>query len=245
MSAALLTELNAFRVAAGLAPLKTWKKSRNEPELEIYREDARREAMSTSFEVDPAPTFDLTDNEFHAAMILVNDCLAGMGGQRPADLGHDEYTWIDIDSLVAHGWSKEEAAGTFSALSDKGVISEYEKGQMVLNTSAWRWLDTKWNENIALASTSKIRTNGAPKPVPAAKPAPAAKAAKVDMPTQNDIKRPRPGGLCADAWAMFDSLGRGVVIADALKKAQELKLNPNNIRTELCRWRKFNGISMK
>lgn len=33
----LLAELNAFRVAAGFAELKSWKKARNLPELEAFR----------------------------------------------------------------------------------------------------------------------------------------------------------------------------------------------------------------
>lgn len=266
MSAALLLELNTFRTAAGMQPLKSWKNQRNLAELEIFREDARREAAAAEaiadagdaddVVVEDVVTFDLTSNEFHAAMILVNDCLAGMGGQRPSDLENDEYTWVDAQSLIAHGWSAPEAAGTFSALVEKGVIYEADTNQMALATDAWRWLDTQWDANIELASMSKQRTEyvtnvaasaiaAATAAAQASKPAKAPKPAKVEMPTQHGIKRPRPGGLCAQAWDMFDRLGRGVVIADALAEAAKIGLNQNNIRTELCRWRKFNAISMK
>ena len=37
--------------------------------------------------------FNLTEAEFAVARILVGICLDGMGGSRPSDLEHDEYTW--------------------------------------------------------------------------------------------------------------------------------------------------------
>lgn len=60
----------------------------------------------------------------------------------------------------------------------------------------------------------------------------------------NGIIRPRRGTLADEAWTLFDELGRNFPVAIALKAAQERKLNPNNIRTELCRWRRFHGIRM-
>lgn len=90
--------------------------------------------------------FALTHNEIRAAFILVSSCLAGMGGNRPGNLEDDEYTWIDIQDLMAKGYSRHEAAGTFSSLDSKGVISEYDKNEWILNTKAWQWLDTVWDE---------------------------------------------------------------------------------------------------
>lgn len=87
----------------------------------------------------------LTANELKAAMVLVTKCLGGMGGSRPADLGGDEYTWVDAKMLMAHGWNKNEAAGTFGALMEKGWVSEYDKKEWVLETEAWQHLDTLWD----------------------------------------------------------------------------------------------------
>lgn len=94
-------------------------------------------------------TFDLTANELKAALIFVRECLNNMGGKRPADLEHDEFTWIGPSDLTSKGYSKEEAAGTMSALEKKGVISLYDfkKREWVLETAAWRWLDTVWDAN--------------------------------------------------------------------------------------------------
>lgn len=236
-----LEMLNTFRASEGLAPFAAWKVARHQPILDAYlaqqgdADEFEATADELAAQTVRVKSFDLTDNEFHAAMILVNECLHGMGGNRPSDLEDDEYTWVGADMLVSHGWSKEEAAGTFSALDAKGVIFEYEKNQMVLETAAWRWLDTVWDDNIALASASKAK---------AAKPAKATKAAatdKVTAPTSNGIKRPRAGGLCAQAWDLFDSMGPTATTKDAVTKGEALGLNANNIRIEICRWRKFNG----
>lgn len=92
---------------------------------------------------------DLTKNELHAAFLLVNECLAGMGGTRPADLEDDEYTWVWIDVLVKSGWNRHEAAGTFSSLDKKGFIHENGKEDSFLTTEAWKYLDTIWDEKHA------------------------------------------------------------------------------------------------
>lgn len=84
----------------------------------------------------------LTENETRAALILVKECLLGMGGKRPSDLAHDEYTWVDAKSLMSHGYSRYEAAGTFGALMDKGFVYQEDKTTWVLSTAAWQYLDT-------------------------------------------------------------------------------------------------------
>jgi hypothetical protein len=94
-------------------------------------------------------TFDLTANEMTAALILVRSCLKGMGGKRPGDLADDPFTWVAADDLVAAGFSRFEAAGTFSALAAKDVISEYDRNEWVLNDAAWLWLDTVWDAHQA------------------------------------------------------------------------------------------------
>lgn len=99
-------------------------------------------------------TFDLTTNELKAALVLVKSCLDGMGGSRPADLGNDEYTWVSAKDLMDAGWNKNEAAGTFGALMEKGLVSEYDRNEWALTTEAWKWLDTVWD-----AQTEPKETN--------------------------------------------------------------------------------------
>jgi hypothetical protein len=95
-------------------------------------------------------TFDLTTNETCAVLELLKCCLDNMGGKRPADLEHDELTWVEPSDLQDAGWSKHEAAGTFSSLIEKKVIAyngkkpDSKKNEYYITTSAWRWADTIW-----------------------------------------------------------------------------------------------------
>jgi hypothetical protein len=96
--------------------------------------------------------FNLTDNELKVAMILVQECLNGMGGSRPSDLEHDEYTWVEPSDLFSYGYSKNEAAGFWSSLNDKGFIAlDYDDSPYCcsdyVTTEGWRWLDTVWDVN--------------------------------------------------------------------------------------------------
>lgn len=97
-------------------------------------------------------TFDLTENELRAAMVLVADCLNDMGGKRPSDLEYDEYTWQWAWTLQQAGWSRFEAAGTYGSLVEKGFI-QLDVGDQrgspndCVTTEGWMWLDTVWDAN--------------------------------------------------------------------------------------------------
>jgi hypothetical protein len=75
----------------------------------------------------------------------------------------------------------------------------------------------------------------------------AAKPAKVQMPEQNGVRRPKPEGLCGKAWAEMDRLssvlGQPVPIATLLESTNKAGLNEGNVRAEYARWRKFNGVT--
>ena len=90
--------------------------------------------------------FNLTTTEEQAALVLVQSCLDGMGGQRPIDLDDDPFTWVWPDVLLDNGWTRHEAAGTWNALLDKGVIYQHDEKDYVLSDDAYRWLDTIWRE---------------------------------------------------------------------------------------------------
>jgi len=90
----------------------------------------------------------LTDNELKAALILVTSCLNGMGGERPSDLGYDEYTWVSAKDLMDEGYSAAEATGTFGALMAKGFVYEYDRNEWALATDAWKFLDTVWDAHV-------------------------------------------------------------------------------------------------
>ena len=91
-------------------------------------------------------SFSLTPNEERAALVLVQSCLDGMGGQRPIDLDDDPFTWVWPDVLIDNGWTRHETAGTWNALLDKGIIYEYDENDYVLSDDAYLWLDTIWKE---------------------------------------------------------------------------------------------------
>jgi len=207
--------------------------------------NARWYAKLNVTEEAPAPVvnFELTANELHAALVLVvNDCLHGMGGNRPIDLDSDPFTWVYADTLVNFGWSKESAAGTFAALQDKSVIQEYDKGQWIMMGDAYRYLDSIWSDDARALSVMKKAGSETVAPVaPAAKPV---KAGKKETVRKNGVRFPREGGLCWKAWMMFDELGANVDIKTALAEGAKRGFNDNNIRTELCCWRKFHGYTV-
>lgn len=89
-------------------------------------------------------TFDLTANELKAALVLVRECLSGMGGERPSDLDSDPYTWCDAKTLIDAGWSKEAAAGTYGSLAEKGFINLDREGDCV-STAGYQFIDTVWD----------------------------------------------------------------------------------------------------
>lgn len=99
--------------------------------------------------------FDLTREETKVALLLVRGCLQAMGGKRPADLENDEFTWVMPQDLVKAGYTRFQAAGFFSSLSQKGIIAG-EFGTKIgdvcetyLTTEAWRFLDTVWENKQA------------------------------------------------------------------------------------------------
>lgn len=91
------------------------------------------------------PTFDLTKREKAVAIALVKICLDGMGGDRPSDLEHDEYTWVEPKDLVPLGYTLNEARGFFASLQVKGFVQDYDDGDWTVTTPGWRWVDTFWD----------------------------------------------------------------------------------------------------
>lgn len=234
--------LNKYLIADGKTKVNMWKVARHQPILDAYvaaeQFEATEEELSAQT-IRPVREFDLTENEFHAAMVLVvNDCLDGMGGSRPLDLDNDPYTWVYAETLVKFGWSKESAAGTFASLNEKGVI--YADGEeSTMSDAGYRWLDTKFDDAAEkLARTKKVTET----PVaPVAKSA-TKKVEKTETVRQNGVRFPKEGGLCWMAWKMFDEMGRDVTVKDAVIEAVKRGLNEGNVRTEICVWRKYHGI---
>src|SRR5687767_10550487 len=72
-----------------------------------------------------------------------------------------------------------------------------------------------------------------------AKAAEKAKVTTNDQPVQNDVRRPKAGTKCGQAWSVFDSisaeLGAPAPIGPSLEKTRALGLNDGNVRAEYAR----------
>lgn len=79
-----------------------------------------------------------------------------------------------------------------------------------------------------------------------AKVAKAAEREANRMPEQNGIRRPKADGLCGRVWGIADKLSmelkEPVAISDLLAECEKAEMNPNNVKAEYARWRKFNGV---
>jgi hypothetical protein len=106
--------------------------------------------------------FNFTQNEKLAALHLVNECLDGMGGERPIHLEDDKYTWTHVQVLTDNGWSKHEASGTYGALAEKNAL--YIETRYLNDDGAWkdtisddlyRWAESHWDEFVVNGKPSK------------------------------------------------------------------------------------------
>lgn len=72
------------------------------------------------------------------------------------------------------------------------------------------------------------------------------KPAKVVMPSQHGVTRPRPEGKCGLVWALADKLsaelGQPVPISVLSKETAAAGLNDATTRTQYARWKTFNGV---
>ena len=100
--------------------------------------------------------YNFTPNEKLAALHLVDECLDGMGGDRPMDLEDDPFTWCHPEVLTSMGWSKHEAAGTYGALAEKGALYiekdvSYHDGAWtdIISDDLYEWAESHWDEFVA------------------------------------------------------------------------------------------------
>ena len=108
--------------------------------------------------------YNFTENEKLAALHLVDECLSGMGGDRPMDLEDDPFTWCHAEVLTYVGWSKHEAAGTYGALAEKGAIhiekdvSYHEEGSWMdtISHNLYEWAESHWDEFVYYGKPTKL-----------------------------------------------------------------------------------------
>ena len=131
-------------------------------------------------------------------------------------------------SMTMFDFSKDYA-------SRKGLVAALRKAEVDLETVTLGQFgeggkDARW--------AAKLNHVEVPAPV-----APVKKG-KSETVRQNGVRFPRVGGLCHQAWMMFDELGQNVDIKTALAEGAKRGFNDNNVRTELCCWRKFYGYAV-
>jgi hypothetical protein len=69
-----------------------------------------------------------------------------------------------------------------------------------------------------------------------------ADAVTARAPEQNGIKSPKRAGFISMAWDLFDSAESYIYNAQCDEIAERTGLNAENLRIELRRWKRFNGI---
>lgn len=89
-----------------------------------------------------------------------------------------------------------------------------------------------------------------PASAPVSAPAPVELSGRTapERETRNGVKRPAPGGLCAQVWDFCDHVarteGEGAVTAAVIKQAAEDKgLNQSNASIEMYQWKRFMGLT--
>jgi hypothetical protein len=97
-------------------------------------------------------TFDLTANELKAALVLVRECLNGMGGQRPSDLDNDPYTWCDAQTLINAGWSRRRLPAHTVRWLTRAFIFLDREGDTV-STAGYQFIDTIWDAQTETKET--------------------------------------------------------------------------------------------
>jgi hypothetical protein len=150
---------------------------------------------------------------------------------------------------IAADKATDEAAKAEKAAADKAV-KDAEKAAKAATAAAAKEAKTKEKADAKAAKDLEKETaKKAKEDEKAAKLAAkeAAKPAKVQMPEQNGVRRPKPEGLCGQAWTLADDLsrqlGQPVPIANLLEASKVKGLNEGNVRAEYARWRKFNGVT--
>ena len=78
----------------------------------------------------------ITENQTAAMTALIKSCLRNMGGKNLASLQCDPFTWVHADDLIAAGWERKQAEGTFGSLVAAGLVFEADWNEFAL-TDDW------------------------------------------------------------------------------------------------------------
>jgi len=122
----LAAEYNKFAVELGLPTIKKFAdKTKGQARLTAIQAQYVEEVA----ELQPAqaPVIELTNKEMFALRHIVANALENIGGETPADLLDDNYSWFDAEDLANRAViTVNQAKGLIASLTVKGLVGAEE-----------------------------------------------------------------------------------------------------------------------
>jgi uncharacterized membrane protein YqiK len=149
----------------------------------------------------------------------------------------------------------QEVAAAAQAKTDAKAAADAEKARVKAEKDAVKAAakaeaekgraEAKAKKDAEAAAAKALKEQAAAEKAAAA----AAKAetkVKVEMPSKNGVRRPKPDGACGKVWQLADELskelGQPVPIAQLSKATQAAGLNDATTRTQYALWKTFNSV---
>lgn len=148
----------------------------------------------------------------------------------------------EADKLQKKQLKEAEVAQAKAKKAEEAAAKKAEKEEQAIALAAKKAADKE-------AAAAKRKQDAEAKVAAKAQAKEDAKKAKDEarMPSQNDIRMPKPGTDCGKAWAVFTSVsdknGAPASIGESMELAKAEGINEATIRTQYARWRKFHGVS--
>lgn len=109
--------------------------------------------------------YNFTPNEHLACLHLVDDCVSAICANRPIQLEDNPFTWCHVSVLRDAGWTREQAAGTYGSLAEKGAITLFSIEQIdnedplnwqdYISHDLYKWAEGHWDDFIAKGKPRK------------------------------------------------------------------------------------------
>lgn len=142
----LAAEYNKFAVELGLPTIKKFAdKTKGQARLTAIQAQYVEEVA----ELQPAqaPAIELTNKEMFALRHIVANALENMGGQTPADLLDDNYSWFDAEDLANRAViTVNQAKGLIASLTVKGLVGADSDVNNYLTNEAINFAETNKEE---------------------------------------------------------------------------------------------------
>lgn len=159
-------------------------------------------------------------------------------------------TQEQIDAAAKAKAEKEAAAAKAKAEKEAAAAKAKEEKAAAKAAAEEARAKAKAEKDAATAKAKEEKAEAARLKAEAKAKAAAEKAAaapaKVAMPSQNGVTRPKPDSQCGKIWGMADALSaklrQPVTIAILIKETAAAGINDATTRTQYARWKQFNGV---